>query len=130
MIRDVKKIPLKEIVNRSGNIIKYVDKKNYYFKKFGEVYFSEIKKGYTKGWNLHKKCQCLITIPHGSVEFTLMNYNRKKKKKFYISRKKPEILLIPPMTWFKFRSISKFSILANFINLKHDSKETLKMSIK
>ena len=106
-MKNAKKIPLKEIVNKSGNIIKYVDKENFYFKKFGEVYFSEIKRGYTKGWNLHKKCHCLITIPHGSVEFTLMKHSRKKKKKFFISRKKPEILLIPPMTWFKFRSVSQ-----------------------
>jgi len=130
MLNKVKKISLKEIKTTSGNIIKYIDKEKNFFKKFGEIYFSEIKKGYVKGWNLHKKCHCLITVPFGSVEFTLMNFKKSKKKRVRISRKKPEILLIPPLVWFKFKSKSQISVVANLINLKHDPKETLKMSIK
>ena len=40
--------------NKKGDIIKYLSKNDRFFKKFGEVYFTEIKKGKTKGWNYHK----------------------------------------------------------------------------
>ena len=78
MLNNVKKIKLKEINIKEGNILKYIDKNNRYFKKFGEIYFSEIKKGYYKGWNLHKRCQCLIFVPIGEVEFSFRSYNFKK----------------------------------------------------
>ena len=34
----------KIIKNKKGSIIKFVNKKNKFFKSFGEIYFSEIKK--------------------------------------------------------------------------------------
>lgn len=82
MLKNVKKIRLKEISSSGGNVIKYLNKNNKYFNKFGEIYFTEIKKGFTKGWNLHKKTYCLITVPYGAVNFTVMDFNKKKKKSF------------------------------------------------
>ena len=52
----------KIIKNPKGNIIKYLSKKDKIYKGFGEVYFSEIKKNKIKGWNLHKKYTCIITV--------------------------------------------------------------------
>ena len=129
MLKKAKIFPLKEIKTSSGNVIKFLDKKKKYFIKFGEVYFSEIKKGHVKGWNLHKKCHCLITVPFGSVEFTLMDYKMKKKRKFVIKRKKPEVLTIPPKIWFKFKSLTNYSVIANLIDQIHDKKETQKKTI-
>ena len=42
------------IKNKKGNIIKFISKDNKLLSKFGEIYFSEIKKGKVKGWNYHK----------------------------------------------------------------------------
>ena len=42
----VKKIKIytnKIIKNKKGNLIKFVSRKDSFFKKFGEVYFNEIK---------------------------------------------------------------------------------------
>ena len=50
----------KIIKNSKGDILKFVSTKNVFFKRFGEIYFSEIKKNKTKGWNFHKKNTCLI----------------------------------------------------------------------
>jgi|TARA_B110000003_G_C16587166_1_gene510306 dTDP-4-dehydrorhamnose 3,5-epimerase len=129
MLKKAKKINLKKISNPAGDIIKYLDKKNKNFNKFGEVYFNEIKKGYTKGWNLHKKTYCLITVPLGSVVFTLMDFQMKKKKIFSINRRKPSLLIIPPKVWFKFKSLSEYSIITNFIDQIHNKKESLKRPI-
>ena len=102
MLTKIKKIPLKVIKNNSGDIIKYLGKKNNYFNKFGEVYFSKIKKGFIKGWNLHKKTSCLITVPYGSVNFVLKDFEMKKSKKVLLSDSNPSLLVIPPNIWFKF----------------------------
>ena len=40
----IKIIKLKISTNPKGDVLKYLTRKNKYFKKFGEVYFTEIKK--------------------------------------------------------------------------------------
>ena len=55
MIKKIKVFKLKKIKNNLGNITKFINKNDKFFKKFGEVYFSDIKKDKEKGWNLHKK---------------------------------------------------------------------------
>ena len=54
-ITGLKVIKKKIIKVKKGDIIKFVNKKDKFFKRFGEIYFSEITKNQTKGWNLHKR---------------------------------------------------------------------------
>ena len=129
MLKKVKKIPLKVIKNDAGDIIKYLEKKNPNFNKFGEVYFSKIKKGYVKGWNLHKKTSCLITVPFGAVNFVLKDFQMKKTKKILLSDISPSLLIIPPNIWFKFSTKKKYSIIINLIDRLHSNRETKKFPI-
>ena len=76
----IKIIKLKIIKNSSGDLLKYLDKNSKYFKKFGETYFTEIKKNKVKGWNYHKKFYSLITVPYGKVKFTFAQDITKRKK--------------------------------------------------
>ena len=84
----IKVIELKVIKNSKGDLLKYLDKKSKYFKKFGETYFTEIKKDNMKGWNYHKKLYSLIAVPYGSVKFTFAENIDKKKKIIIIGKKK------------------------------------------
>ena len=61
-INGLKKINIKIFKNKKGDLIKYLSSKDRFFKKFGEIYFSEIKKGQVKGWNLHKRYKCKINM--------------------------------------------------------------------
>ena len=80
----IKTIKLKISTNPKGDVLKYLTIKNKYFKRFGEVYFTEIKKNKIKGWNFHKKCWCLLAVPFGKVKFTFAkNINTKKKNNHY-----------------------------------------------
>ena len=54
-VKSIKIINNKIIKNKKGDVIKFLNKKNNLFRGFGEIYFSEIKKNHTKGWNFHKK---------------------------------------------------------------------------
>ena len=76
--KSIRVFDAKIIKNNKGDILKFLSKKNKYFKKFGEIYFSEINKGSTKGWNFHKKNTCLICVPVGKVVFSI--FNEKKIK--------------------------------------------------
>ena len=55
MLKRIKKIPLETIRTKEGDIIKYLDKRKKYFTKFGEVYFSKLKKVLLKGGIYTKK---------------------------------------------------------------------------
>ena len=53
--KKIKFIKKKIISHPNGNIMKYINKNDKNYLKFGEVYFSWIKKNNFKGWKLHKK---------------------------------------------------------------------------
>ena len=134
-IPGIKLKKLKIINNPKGNIYKYISKKDSIFKKFGKVYFSEIFKGKIKGWNLHKNNTCIICVPSGKVKFVLSSNRKKyffkeKKMKVILSKKKHIALIIPPNIWFSFTSITKTSLVANFLNNPHSKKEVLKKPTK
>jgi dTDP-4-dehydrorhamnose 3,5-epimerase-like enzyme len=130
-LNGIKIIRLKVLKNPKGDVLKYINKNSKFFKKFGETYFVEIKKSYEKGWNFHKRYYCLLTVPFGKVRFTfLSNINKRKKNKVVtIGKNNLSLIYVPPRIWFKFKSISKISVIANTLNGIHKKSETLKVNI-
>jgi len=126
----IKTIKLKISTNPKGDVLKYLTRKNKYFKKFGEVYFAEIKKNKIKGWNSHKKCWCLLAVPYGKVKFTFAENINSKKKIIVIGKKNYSIIVVPPRIWFNFMSIKKISLIVNTLNHAHNKNETLKIPIE
>lgn len=133
-ISGVKILDLKVIKTPKGDILKYLSKKNKFFRGFGEIYFSEIKNKRTKGWNYHKKNSCTISVPFGRVKFHLIDGRKKSKTfnkelKILISKKNFKLLIIPPRIWFSFKSLDKISVVANLLNKIHSKNETKKSNI-
>ena len=126
-IKNIKVINASIINNNKGDILKFVNKNDKFFKGFGEIYFSEIKKNKIKGWNYHKKNNCLFSVPFGKV---ILYFKKKNKtKKVTIGKDKYQLILLPPKIWFSFTSLTKLSIVANIIKTPHDNKETLRRPI-
>ena len=127
----VKKISVKFFKNNKGDLLKFVSKKNSYFKSFGEVYFNEIKYKKKKGWIKHLKNQCIFSVAFGEVNFKLID-GRKKSKTFdkeeniILNTNKHAVLIVPPGIWFSFTTKKKKYVLVNLINNTHSDKETLK----
>lgn len=117
------------IKNNKGDIIKFLNKKDKFFKSFAEIYFSEIKKNKIKGWNFHKKITCTICVPYGEVIFSIYNDKVKKLTKIVIGKKNKKIIQIPPKNWFSFQSKTKISLIANLTNFVHSKKENIKKNI-
>lgn len=125
LIQDIKILKSKIINNKKGNIIKIINKNSPEFIKFGELYFSEIKRQYSKGWNLHKKYYCQLGICYGHVEIKFKD-KKLKIKKIFLSEQKSKIIIVPPTIWFKVKSKTKKSVIFNILSNIHDRNETLK----
>jgi len=121
----------KIIPNQKGDIIKFINKNSKNFSRFGEIYFSEVKKNKTKGWNIHYRYQCILAVPFGEVDFSFFNQKSKQKKirKITISKKNNYSIVVPAGTWFSFRSNVKLSIVTNLLSGIHNNKETDKSNI-
>ena len=127
----VKKIIVQRFKNNKGDLLKFVSKKNSYFKSFGEVYFNEIKYKKKKGWIKHLKNQCILSVAFGEINIKLID-DRKKSKTYdneeniILNTNKHSVLIVPPGIWFSFTTNKKKSVLVNLINSTHSDKETLK----
>ena len=124
----VKKIKIfknKVIKNNKGNLIKFVSTKNSFFKKFGEIYFNEIKYKKKKGWIKHLENTCLIQCVVGKVKFHMID-KKNKEKRYILKCSSGDVLKIPPEVWFSFTSLTKKSIIVNMIERHHQDKEILK----
>lgn len=129
-VKLVKVLKNKIIFNPKGNIIKIINKKNKYFFKFGELYFSQVKKNKTKGWNIHYNYFCILSVPVGHIIFSYFYPNLKKKiKSIEINNKNNLTIIIPPGVWFSFKSMHKLSVVANILSGIHSSKESAKKQI-
>lgn len=120
----LKIIELNKFKTAKGNLLKFVNKKFKYFKKFGEVYFNEIKKNKKSDWIYHKKNQCLVSVIKGTIEFEFNLSN--KKKKIILSRNNLRLVVIPKKTWFRFKAKQNNSIMVNLINEMHADSEVIK----
>ncbi len=127
-LKKIKIINLKRIYNKKGDILKIINKKNKNFKKFGEIYFSEVKKKNIKGWNLHKNFYCHLTVCYGDLILRLKD-KKLKLKKVHLSSKKPKLVIIPPKIWFSLEAKEKNSMILNILSGIHDPKESLKKEI-
>tara|TARA_B100001013_G_C24290081_1_gene316469 strand:- start:91 stop:498 length:408 start_codon:yes stop_codon:yes gene_type:complete len=133
-INGLKKIDIKVIKNTKGDILKFISSKNSFYKKFGEVYFSEIKKDKIKGWNLHTKYTCFLSVLSGSVTFNFEDDRKqsktyKLKKKITLGKKNYGILIVPPNIWFNFRGNTNNSVIVNALNYPHNKSETRKKDL-
>ena len=124
-VKLIKTFNQKVIKNKKGNLIKYVSKKDKYFKKFGEIYFNEIKFKKKKGLTKHKLNNCIIKCLCGKVKFHFIDQNNNELK-IIINSKQNKVLKIPPNIWFNFESISGKSLIANLIERVHSDKEIIK----
>tara|TARA_B100000929_G_C15245338_1_gene331321 strand:- start:120 stop:548 length:429 start_codon:yes stop_codon:yes gene_type:complete len=130
----VKKISPKIFKNKKGDLLKFVSKKNSFFKSFGEIYFNEIRNKKIKGWIKHKKNQCIFSVAYGSINFKLID-DRKTSRSYrqelniVLKKDNSNILVVPPGVWFSFTTNKTKSVLVNLINNVHSDSEVVKTNV-
>jgi dTDP-4-dehydrorhamnose 3,5-epimerase len=129
-LKNIKIIKLKSFKNNKGDVFRAYRKNEEKIGKFGEVYFSWIKKNAIKGWKLHKKMHMNLVVPVGSVRFVF--YYNKKFKVITIGEKKYCRIYVPNNIFFAFQNISnKKSLVVNYSNIIHqEDKETSNLSLE
>jgi len=123
--------PLKEIIDDRGSILHMIRKDSELFKKFGEIYFSEIYPGATKAWKRHKKQTQNLTVPiqrirlviydarpHSSSQGNIEEYELGRPNNY-------KLIHIPPMLWYGFQALDdQIAMIANCADQPHNSAET------
>ena len=114
----IKKNKIKIIKSRKGNIIKFLNFKKKILNRYGEIYFSEVKKNYFKGWKFHKNRNQILTIVSGTVIFSFKKSLKDKAKIIKLSYPNNLYsLFIPKKTYYSFRCVSKKKgIIINLID--------------
>ena len=122
---------LEQISDSRGSILHMLRNDSNLFKRFGEVYFSEINLGVIKAWKRHKKQTQNLTTPLGRIRLViyddrLMSSTNGKIAEYELGR--PEhykLVHIPPMLWYGFHALeNQSSMIANCTDQPYDPKET------
>jgi dTDP-4-dehydrorhamnose 3,5-epimerase len=71
MIDGVEIRQLRIIPDERGMILSMLRNDEEHFKKFGEIYFSEIYPGVVKGWHIHERMTLNYAVVTGSIKLVL-----------------------------------------------------------
>lgn len=123
--------PLRVIADDRGAVLHMLRADSPGFSGFGEVYFSELRPGVTKGWKLHLKMTQRLAVPVGRIQFVLYDDRPDSpthRKIVELQSGRPDcygLLVIPPGIWYAFRNLAAGpSLLANCADLWHDPLES------
>ena len=126
-----------EIINlNDGDVLHALKAHEESFKKFGEAYFSVVRRGKIKAWKMHQKMTLNIIVPVGEIRFVLFedceNFTSQIDfQEFYLSRSNYNRLTVPPNYWMGFQCISnEDAMLLNIADIEHDSNEILKKDLQ
>ena len=122
---------LKSFNDQRGAVLKFIDKTKKQFVDFGEVYFSVINEGVTKGWKLHKLAVQNICAVYGETDFVILDKRDNSPtfnqiQEISINTQHNHLLItIPPGLWYAFRCNSKeFSMICNVSSIMHNTEES------
>ncbi len=124
MLNQIKLHKLKNIELQNGNVMHALKKSDNNFVKFGEIYFSWIKKNKIKAWKYHLKMNINFIVPVGDVLFVFYDYKNDKFKEIIIGTKNYARIFVPPKIWFGFKNISTAdSLVVNVASIEHNDNE-------
>ena len=133
-IEGIKIIKKKIISDNRGKIMHMLRSDDIIFKKFGEIYFSQVNPGKIKAWHIHKKMTLNYAIIKGQLKIVLFDDRKKSSTKgtiqeIYMSTENYFLLSVPPLVWNGFKGIgTETSIVANCSDIPHDTNEMIRIS--
>jgi len=93
--------PLAIIPDERGQVMHVLKSNVPHFRQFGELYFSCIYPGVTKGWNLHSASWSNMAVPVGRLKFVLYDMRENSAtygqfQEVYMGDNAYKLLTIPP----------------------------------
>ena len=118
------KINLKKINTEKGNIYKFLSRKDKFYKKFGEVYFSRADFMKIKAWKRHREVTLNLTVPVGEVKFVFWNEMKNTFREIVLGDHFYARLTVAPGIWFGFQGLSTpTSLVASLTDMTHKPDE-------
>jgi dTDP-4-dehydrorhamnose 3,5-epimerase len=132
MIDGVALHPLRQFIDDRGRTMHMLRNDDRHFSKFGEIYFSGIHHGKTKGWYFHRQKTLNYAVPVGSVRIVIFDDRAgsptRGKIDEYVLGEEPEryaLLTIPPRLWYGLHGLGPgTSLIANCADLPNDPAES------
>jgi dTDP-4-dehydrorhamnose 3,5-epimerase len=122
---------LDRITNPKGDVYHGMKSSDSSFNGFGEVYFSTVLYGLTKGWKCHSLMTLNLIVPVGIIEFHLRSFDGDICDKVRIGENYYARLTVPPKIWVAFTGIDhNFNLLLNVADIQHDPSESISVPLQ
>ena len=125
----IKLTKLSIIENEKGPIMHALKNSDNEFKRFGEIYFSEIYFGKIKGWKRHLRMNMNLIVPEGFVKFVFYDEKLNYFEEYEIGTKNYFRITAPPGLWFAFKGLEKRNLVMNIADIEHDPNESEKKKL-
>ena len=123
--------PLRIVGDARGAVLHVMREDSPLFRRFGEVYVSEINPGVFKGWKRHHRMTQHIAVPHGRVRFSLFDDRAGSptcgtRVAHEIGRPDRYVLIvIPPFVWYGWEALGDGpALLVNCADLPFETGES------
>lgn len=123
--------PLKEIADNRGPVLRMMRSDSEIFKRFGEVYFSEIHPGAVKAWKRHKEQTQNLAVPVNRIRLVIYDSRPQssthgKFAEYELGRPDNyKLIQIPPLLWYGFETQGgQTALVANCADQPHNPEET------
>ena len=128
MLEKIIQSPLARFEVDAGDVLHGIKIDDTGYNRFGEVYFSFVKKNAVKAWKLHRKMTLNLIVPIGNVRFVFINPTYPEQNRIIeIGEKNYSRITVPPNIWFGFQGISDgHNMVVNVADIKHNPTESEK----
>jgi len=131
MIEGVFIKPLSVISSEKGKVMHMMRSDAYFFKQFGEIYFSTVNPQFIKGWKKHLKITQHFAVPFGKIKLVLYDDRTTSPtmgevQEIDIGSENYQLVRIPPLIWYAFKATgNEFGLIANCTDLPYDPEDII-----
>ncbi len=122
--------PLTPMRDERGAVMHMLREDSPWFERFGEIYFSVVKKGAVKAWKRHLQMAQNFTAPSGEIRLVIYDDRESSPTRGNLlevitGQDRYGLVKIPPLLWYGFTGLSEGeSLIANCATLPHDPAES------
>lgn len=129
-IEGLRVLPLKVIKDDRGAVMHMLRSDSPLFKSFGEIYFSIVNPGITKGWKKHKVMEQNFVVPQGNMKFVFIDdrdssTTKNNRLEITIGIDNYQLIQVPSNIWYSFSAVGTMpAMIANCATIPHDPNES------
>lgn len=130
MIDGVDIHPLRQFADPKGKVMHMIRCDSPHFRRFGEIYFSQVNPGAVKAWKRHKEMTQNFAVPVGRIRLVLFDDRPQSPtcgqlEVMEIGEGNYVLVVIPPSLWYGFSGVSSDpAIVANCSDMPHNPQES------